>query len=289
MALTKITFLGTGNAIPSIKRGQSAIYLAAGGKNILLDCGQNTQKRIIEEKCTFFVDAVFISHLHLDHYGGLEGFLKTSHLLGRTKKLIIYTYNKLKLLQKMHNPDFPWLQIISVTPGVEYILGNNILSFDLTHHYEGALSVTVTEKDTVRYDAEKLKTLSELEKKSLFLNKSNGALNLNLKDFIKSTDPHYVVYYSGDSAWDLKNFIRLPNSALIIHECTYFLSEDIANARIQKHTHFKDICNSPCRQKLILTHIAQRACNIYNEIKKLRNVDITLAYDGLSVCGDIAV
>ena len=127
--LYKINFLGTGNAIPSKHRNHSGIYINSGGKNLLLDCGENTQKKILEENLTFFVDAIFISHHHHDHIGGLKGYLKSMDLLKRDKKNIctIFCGNKAKLLQELNVTLPSWVNIVEVIVGVEYFLEEVVL------------------------------------------------------------------------------------------------------------------------------------------------------------------
>ena len=62
-----ITALGTGNAF-TIKNRQSNFAITCAGKTLLVDCGSDIRHSITPDK----VDAVYISHLHGDHYHGLE-------------------------------------------------------------------------------------------------------------------------------------------------------------------------------------------------------------------------
>ena len=43
--MIKLTFLGTSDSIPSAKRNHTAILLTYGGENILVDCGEGTQRQ----------------------------------------------------------------------------------------------------------------------------------------------------------------------------------------------------------------------------------------------------
>ena len=57
----------------------------------LIDCGENTQVRLREEKVKFSrIKNIFISHLHGDHFYGLIGLINTFNLLGRSIDLNIY-------------------------------------------------------------------------------------------------------------------------------------------------------------------------------------------------------
>lgn len=56
-----------------------------------MDCGEATQIQLrIRSVKIQKIDAVFISHLHGDHYFGLVGLLSSMHLLGRKKAIDIY-------------------------------------------------------------------------------------------------------------------------------------------------------------------------------------------------------
>lgn len=73
-----ITFLGVGSAFTTTEYYQSNLLIsAASGKKMLIDCGSDARLSLAEwslrheEKCPD-IDAVYISHLHSDHIGGLE-------------------------------------------------------------------------------------------------------------------------------------------------------------------------------------------------------------------------
>jgi ribonuclease BN (tRNA processing enzyme) len=67
-----VTFAGSGDAFGSGGRLQACIMLADGERRVLLDCGATSLsglKRLGVEPNT--IDAVVVSHLHGDHFGGL--------------------------------------------------------------------------------------------------------------------------------------------------------------------------------------------------------------------------
>jgi ribonuclease Z len=91
LASIEITFLGTGGSIPTPKRGLSAIAVRRKNEFLLFDCGEGTQRQMIQAGVGFHKkEKIFITHMHGDHVLGLPGLLQTMSLLGRTKELQIY-------------------------------------------------------------------------------------------------------------------------------------------------------------------------------------------------------
>lgn len=72
----KLTVLGSGTSVPHAKRSSSGYWLETTGGTILLDCSPSSIQRMAEEKLDWAnLDAIWISHFHLDHCGGLAPFL----------------------------------------------------------------------------------------------------------------------------------------------------------------------------------------------------------------------
>lgn len=87
----KIIFLGTSGSMPTQNRNSSSIAIRRKGEIILLDCGEGTQRRMVEARLGFRRRMkIFISHLHGDHVLGLPGLLQSMTLLKRERPLEIY-------------------------------------------------------------------------------------------------------------------------------------------------------------------------------------------------------
>ena len=72
----KLTVLGSGTSVPHPRRSSSAHWLDAGVGSLLLDISGPAIHRMAEEGCDWpNLDAVWVSHFHLDHVGGLAPFL----------------------------------------------------------------------------------------------------------------------------------------------------------------------------------------------------------------------
>lgn len=87
----RIVFLGTSGSMPTQSRSSSAIAIRRKGEIIFFDCGEGTQRRMVEAHIGFRRRTkMFISHLHGDHVLGLPGLIQTMTLLQRDRPLNIY-------------------------------------------------------------------------------------------------------------------------------------------------------------------------------------------------------
>ncbi len=138
----RLTVLGSGSTVPHPLRSSSGYWLETTNGTTLLDCSAHVPLRMAQERLDWpNLDAIWISHFHLDHCGGLAPFLAgTKHaeqMKSRTKPLKIYgpdgtrklvdgfdAVNNYRLLEQ----PFP-VEIIEVTekeqfnvvPGVEAV------------------------------------------------------------------------------------------------------------------------------------------------------------------------
>lgn len=89
--MIEITFLGTSDAVPSSKRNHTAILLTHDGENILVDCGEGTQRQFRKASLNpCKITKILLTHKHADHTIGLIGLLKTLDLTGYNRTLEIY-------------------------------------------------------------------------------------------------------------------------------------------------------------------------------------------------------
>jgi ribonuclease Z len=78
IALFEILFLGTSASAPSAKRGLAALIVKHGEYRFLIDCGEGTQRQILQSGVGFrHLTRVLLTHGHLDHILGLGGLLST--------------------------------------------------------------------------------------------------------------------------------------------------------------------------------------------------------------------
>lgn len=88
--MMEILFLGTGASVPSRGRGLPAMAVRNGRDIVLFDCGEGTQRQFMLSPLSFMkIKAIFLTHLHGDHFLGLPGLLLTMGLSGRSERLRI--------------------------------------------------------------------------------------------------------------------------------------------------------------------------------------------------------
>jgi ribonuclease Z len=88
--MLRLTFLGTSAAQPTLRRNLSALAIRRERELFLVDCGEGTQRQLIQFGAGFDLAAIFFTHFHADHYLGAIGFLRTLSMQGRTAPLDLY-------------------------------------------------------------------------------------------------------------------------------------------------------------------------------------------------------
>jgi len=87
-----VTFAGCGDAFGSGGRFQACIHLRpdAGQAPVLLDCGATSLSALRQAGLDpGEIGAVFVSHLHGDHFGGLPFLILDGQFSGRTAPLVV--------------------------------------------------------------------------------------------------------------------------------------------------------------------------------------------------------
>ena len=87
----RIHFLGTGDAFGSGGRLQTATLLRAEAGSVLVDCGPSALAALrAQEIDPAEIDAIVLTHLHGDHFGGVPFLLMDAHYASRrTRPLVI--------------------------------------------------------------------------------------------------------------------------------------------------------------------------------------------------------
>ncbi len=155
----KFTVLGSGTAVPHPQKSSSGYWLETANGSLLLDCSASAIYRMAQENLDWAnLDAIWISHFHLDHVGGLCPFLfgtkNATETRKRKKPLRIFGGKGLeKLLEifdkandyKLFAQPFP-LEIIEVEPleKFEILPETEVVALD-TPHTEESLAIRITD------------------------------------------------------------------------------------------------------------------------------------------------
>ncbi len=157
----KLTVLGSGSSVPHSKRSSSAYWLETSGGSVLLDFSAAAIGRMAQEDCDWAnLDAVWLSHFHLDHIGGLAPFLfGTKHapeMQARTKPLRIFGAQGLKRLlksfdaandYKLFEQPFP-VEIREVEPLETFGILSGVEAVAMkTPHTDESLAIHIRDRD----------------------------------------------------------------------------------------------------------------------------------------------
>ncbi|USZ71834.1 MBL fold metallo-hydrolase [Natronosalvus halobius] len=79
----RVTFLGTGSAIPTGERFQTGLLVQDAERTVLVDCGAGVLQRLQQSGVGFeAVSSVLLTHHHLDHVSDLLPLMKARWLAG---------------------------------------------------------------------------------------------------------------------------------------------------------------------------------------------------------------
>ncbi len=269
---TKITFLGTGQAIPTAKRNHTSILLSYDNENILFDAGEGAQRQMRKARTNpSKITRIFITHWHGDHVLGIPGILQTLKLSKYNKTLYIYGPKGTKKFMKLIMSMFVKVGKIKIqikeitTPGIILETSKFKITTEKMFHGTPTLAYSFIEKQKLRLDKNKLKKL-KLPARSPLLKKLAQGKNIKIKG--KTIKASSLTYKQASKKITIildtkenKNAYKLAkNSDLLICESTYSNAEkDLAS----KYKHLTsaqaaNIAKKSKSKKLILIHLSQR-------------------------------
>lgn len=160
----KVIFLGVGEAFDENIPNNSHLIITEKTK-LLLDCGMTAAPQVWKfNPDPSFLDAVYISHWHADHYFGLPGLLLRMWESGRTGPFTIISHKGFReQFQKLMDLSYQFfvekfkfeINIEEVGAGKEIKLNDLILNFDPTIHSEENLAIKITDdKNSMAYSGD---------------------------------------------------------------------------------------------------------------------------------------
>ena len=234
-------FAGTAGSVPTARRGLPAILLRAGGERILFDCGEGTQQQLLRSAGLPELDAIFISHYHLDHWLGLVGMLKTFDLRARERPLTIHGPPGLKSLFSTLRPvmgrtGYP-LSLVELEPYEEVRFdGYSLGSFPVRHRVEAYGYAFVEDDRPGRFDADAARALGVSEGPDFGrLQRGEAVGDVRPEQVVGEDRPGRRIVYSGDTAPCQAVEVFAHGADLLVHEAT-FLSDERARARETGHS-----------------------------------------------------
>jgi len=265
-----INFLGTSQAIPTAKRNHTAILLQYQGENILIDCGEGTQRQFRKahlNPCK--ITRLIITHWHGDHILGIAGLLQTLLLNGYSKTLYIYgpkgTKNNLHELINLLVPynKIP-LKVEEVSEGKFFETKDFYLESIPLQHSIHCNAYSFVEKDKTRLDRKKLKQLKIPNSPLIGELAAGKDISLNGKK-IKAKDIIYEekgkkVSVILDTALIDNCYKIAKNSDVLISEAVYLKDEEEL-AALHEHLTAEqaaEIAKKSNSKKLYLSHLSQR-------------------------------
>ena len=225
----KIVILGSGTSVPHPERASAGFWLETETGSLLLDCGADAAHRMAVENLDWpNLNAIWISHLHLDHCGGLASFLfgtkRAPQTQPRRQPLTIFGCQGIRKLLK---------------------------AVDEAHNYglfEQAFPMELHEISIDEIPKEEFEILPHLRARVFSTPHTKESLAIRL------TDQHGAsLVYSSDTIFseDLASFAR--GTDLLILECSFWRNKPTA-----KHLELAEamrLARLAEPRKLILTHL----------------------------------
>ncbi|MGD0196439.1 MAG: ribonuclease Z [Solirubrobacteraceae bacterium] len=261
-----VTFVGTAGSAPSARRGLPSLLVRYGAERILVDCGEGTQRQLIRSVGLVELTDVFITHLHLDHWLGLPGLLKSLDLRDRSRQLTLYgppgIAAAMASMRKIYGRLGFRLDVIelqaqdTVRRGALEIQPVNVRHNTLTYGY-----VLAEDERPGRFDAELANALGvEFGPDFGRLQRGETVAGVTPEQVIGEPRPGRRLAISGDTGPCETLAIAAHGADLLIHEAT-FADEERERARLTGHSTAAQAARIALDAEvklLALTHISAR-------------------------------
>lgn len=260
-------FAGTAGSVPTARRGLPALLLRAGGERILFDCGEGTQQQLLRSIGLPDLDAIFLTHYHLDHWLGLVGMLKTFDLRGRERPLPVHGPPGLHALLRMLRPIVGRtgyaLEPAELERHEEVRFGSFLVSsFPVKHRVEAYGYAFVEDDRPGRFDVEAARRLGVSEGPDFGrLQRGEAVDGVRPEQVVGETRPGRRIVLSGDTAPCQAVEVFAHGADLLVHEAT-FVDAERDRARETAHSTARqaaELARDAGVRLLALTHLSTRS------------------------------
>jgi ribonuclease Z len=259
-------FAGTAGSVPTARRGLPALLVRAGGERILFDCGEGTQQQLLRSVGLPELDAIFITHFHLDHWLGLLGMVKTFDLRARERPLTIYGPPGIEQLFTGLRPivgrtGYP-LTIVDLEPHDEIRFESFIVSaFPVKHRVEAYGYAIVEDDRPGRFDVAAARALGVQAGPDFGRLQRGETVNGVAPEQVVGPDrPGRRIVYSGDTMPTQTTEVYAHRADVLIHEAT-FCEDERARAKETGHSTARQAAQLAADADvhlLALTHLSTR-------------------------------
>jgi ribonuclease Z len=270
--MLRVTFLGTGGALPTPERNPSAIMINREGELMLFDCGEGAQQQMMRAKTGMkALSSIFITHFHADHILGIPGLIQTLSFHGRTEPLKIYgphwVHEFARILSALGYYKLRFeIDAIDLNPGDLIKRKDYSIMAIRTEHSVPSIGYALIENERVgRFDRQKAIELG-IPPGPLFSKLHKGesveidGKVIHSKDVVGESRPGRKIVYTGDTRPCKTVLEASRDSDLLIHDST--LADDQQEWAIESmHSTAREaalLAKEANVMKLVLTHISSR-------------------------------
>ena len=284
--------------VPTKERNHSSILLSFKGQNILVDCGEGTQRQLkLAGISANKINKILISHWHGDHVLGIPGLIQTMAANDYDKILEIYgpKGTKLKIEHMFKAFEFDQnkieLKITEIEKGKFFENDDYLLETLPLEHGVKSLGFNMIEKDKRRIEMKKAQKLGLKEGPEL--GKLQDGKSITIKgQKIKPDNVSYVVKgkkisFISDTLLCKNAYKLAENADLLVSEATYHSDLE---SKGEKYMHMTakqaaSIANKSNVKKLIMTHISARYKDSKEVEEDAKDVfeDVKCAYDLMKI------